>query len=150
MRFKMDSKLRFCQTEDFASVFNPLKQLWPNLDLNYDNLQSVYRKALMSDKQKLIVALINSKTVGFCSLTIKNNLWQAGNLGHIDEVVVNKKNRGQGIGKKLMDKITEIAIKENCKRIELDSAFHRKEAHGFYKKIGYENRAFLFSKKLEK
>ena len=55
---------------------------------------------------------------------------------------------GQGIGKKLMKRITKIAKENSCKRIELDSAFHRKNAHGFYKSIGYEIRAYLFSKTL--
>lgn len=47
-----------------------------------------------------------------------------------------------------MERITEIAKENSCKRIELDSAFHRKNAHGFYKSIGYEIRAYLFSKTL--
>ncbi|MGD9202263.1 MAG: methyltransferase domain-containing protein [Chitinispirillia bacterium] len=51
--------------------------------------------------------------------------------------------------KKMIDSITHIAKDLKCKRIELDSAFHRKEAHKFYKSIGYENRAFLFSRTLK-
>jgi len=75
-------------------------------------------------------------------------LWLAGKLGHVDEIVVDESFRGQGIGKKLMERITEIAKENSCKRIELDSAFHRKNAHGFYKSIGYEIIAYLFSKTL--
>lgn len=92
--------------------------------------------------------MINEKLVGFCSLTIKNNLWQAGNLGHVDELVIDKDYRGKGYGKELIDSITQIAKDLKCKRIELDSAFHRKGAHSFYESIGYENRAYLFSQKL--
>jgi ribosomal protein S18 acetylase RimI-like enzyme len=145
----MQIDMRFCRLDDFVSIFDLLKQLWPNMDLDYKNLQTVYELAISSDKQKLIIGLINNQVVGFCSLTIKNNLWQAGNLGHVDELVVDESARGQGIGKILIDKITEIAIQNKCKRIELDSAFHRKDAHKFYEKIGYENRAYLFSKILD-
>ena len=51
----------------------------------------------------MIVAESLDQIVGFCSLTIKNNLWQAGNLGHIDELVVDEKYRGQRIGIQLID-----------------------------------------------
>jgi hypothetical protein len=30
-------------------------------------------------------------------------------------------------------------------KLELDSAFHRHGAHNFYEKMGFENRAYLFS-----
>ncbi|MDR1983897.1 MAG: GNAT family N-acetyltransferase [Prevotellaceae bacterium] len=140
-----DLQIRLCTDNDYASVFELLRQLW-NKQLNYEMLQSVYNNALKSDSQKLIVCLVDNKVTGFCSLTIKNNLWQAGNLGHIDELIVDKNHRRQGIGRKLMDEITKIAKENNCKRIELDSAFHRKEAHQFYENSGYENRAYLFSK----
>jgi hypothetical protein len=32
--------------------------------------------------------------------------------------------------------------------VELDSAFHRSQAHKFYQQEGFENRAYLFSKPL--
>jgi len=34
---------------------------------------------------------------------------------------------------------------KGLKRLELDSAFHREQAHEFYLKLGFEKRAFLFS-----
>lgn len=140
--------IRECTTNDFDSVFELLKQLWPDMLLDYDALQMIYKNALESDKQRFIVALIDNRIIGFCSLTIKNNIWVAGNLGHIDELVVDKKYRRQGVGRELMNEITHIAKENICKRIELDSAFHRKEAHLFYENSGYENRAYLFSKEI--
>ena len=145
----MELKIRLAEQTDFDSVFGLLKQLWPDLDLNYHTLHEIYLKAIDSKVQQLIIGVADNKIVGFCSLTIKNNLWQAGNLGHVDELVVDKHYRGKGYGKKLIDSITHIAIDLKCKRIELDSAFHRKEAHRFYESIGYENRAYLFSRTLK-
>jgi hypothetical protein len=34
------------------------------------------------------------------------------------------------------------------KRLELDSAFHRTNAHAFYDKLGFEKRAYLFTKEI--
>jgi len=141
-------QISLCTNKDFISIFELLKQLWPTLQLNYETLQVVYENSLKSDKQKLVVGLMDNKIVVFCSLTVKNNLWQAENLGHIDELVKGNSFRRQGIRRKIMDEITKIAKDNHCKRIELDSAFHRKGAHLFYKQSGYENRAYLFSKEI--
>lgn len=142
-------KIQNAAVDDFNGVFALLKQLWPNLELDYEKLKKVYSTGINSNVQKLIVGRIGDQIIGFCSLTIKNNLWQAGNLGHVDELVIDHTHRGKGFGKQMIQSITEIAIQNKCKRIELDTAFHRKSAHRFYESIGYENRAYLFSKKLD-
>ena len=141
-------RIRDCAREDFEAVFELLAQLWPGTPLDRAALRDVYDKALEAANQRLIVALAGSRIVGFCSLSLKNNLWQAGTLGHVDELVVGRDFRGAGIGRALLDAITGIAAGHGCKRIELDSAFHRRAAHRFYESAGYENRAFLFSKKI--
>ena len=134
---------------DFEGILPLLGQLWPDVILDVKALEKVYHNAIDSERQRLIIGQVNGKIIAFCSLTVKNNLWLAGQLGHVDELVVDRAYRGQGMGKKMMIKITELAQQSKCKRIELDSAFHRKDAHHFYETMGYENRAYLFSKTLD-
>jgi ribosomal protein S18 acetylase RimI-like enzyme len=97
----------------------------------------VYDRALSSENQKYLCAVENNKIVGFGSLTIKNNLWQEGNLGHIDEVVVDKSARGKGIGRQILSQLIALAKEKKCRRVELDTAFHRKGAHRFYEQHGF-------------
>ena len=47
-----------------------------------------------------------------------------------------------------MRRIEELAVGVGCRRLELDSAFHFKEAHAFYEQRRFERRALLFSKAL--
>jgi ribosomal protein S18 acetylase RimI-like enzyme len=122
-----------------------LRQLWPEKPLNIQSLQLVYDHALSLEDQKYLCAVENGNVVGFGSLTIKNNLWQEGFLGHIDELIVDKDFRGKGIGRQLLSAFILLAKKMQCRRVELDTAFHRKEAHRFYEQQGFENRAYLFS-----
>lgn len=145
----MSLKIRNCQLSDFTKVFKLLEQLWFDSILEYDSLRGVFENILKTDTQKLVVGIVENKIIGFCSLTIKHNLWQAGNLGHIDELVIDKEFRGKGYGKKMIENITNLAQELKCKRIELDSAFNRTEAHEFYKTLEYEKRAYLFSKKID-
>jgi ribosomal protein S18 acetylase RimI-like enzyme len=70
------------------------------------------------------------------------------NLGNIDELVVDIEYRNRGIGRLLINEMEAIAKHRGCKRLELDSAFHRTTAHAFYEKQGFERRAWLFTKEI--
>lgn len=141
-------KIKNSEIQDFNQVFLLLNQLWQNKELNKNNLKNVFKKGLTSKNEIYLCAEVNNKIIGFCSLAIRNSLWQEACMGHICELIVHKDYRKNKIGTKLIYKISDIAKKRGCKKIELDSAFKRKKAHIFYKKLGFENRAYLFSKDL--
>ncbi len=86
--------------------------------------------------------------VGLGSVTIKDNLWQEGMIAYIEEIAVVEDLQGQGIGTQLLERLVLSAREAGCRRVELDSAVHRKKAHQFYEHHGFENRAYLFSKVL--
>ena len=46
--------------------------------------------------------------------------------------------QGRGIGRQLMERVEELAKSKHYAFIRLNSASHRKEAHLFYERIGYE------------
>lgn len=141
-------QIRRCEVDDFERILPLLRQLWPNKKLNVESLRKVFVDGIYSPAQEYVCAEIGSTMVGFCSLVLKNNLWQEGNLGHIDELVVDGKHRGHGVGTQLLEYIVQVAKERGCRRVELDTAFHRKQAHQFYEQRGFENRAYLFSKVL--
>jgi ribosomal protein S18 acetylase RimI-like enzyme len=142
------SKIRFCTEEDFDAVLILLGELWPGRQLDVAALRGVFHRALVSETQFYLCADDEGAVAGFCSLTLKNNLWQAGYLAHIGELVVDVRRRQKGIGRALLAAAIELAAGRDCARIELDSAFHREGAHRFYESQGFENRAYLFSKSL--
>lgn len=141
-------QIRPCRSEDFDEVFDLLRQLWPEQTLDADALRVVYDRALASNLQTYICATDGERIVGFGSLTMKNNLWQAGYLGHVDELIVDKEHRGRGVGTQLLEHIIALAKQQGCSRVELDTAFKRTEAHQFYEQHGFQKRGFLFSKVL--
>lgn len=141
-------QIRECRDTDFERILTLLKQLWPTKELDSTALRSVYTRALSSGTQRYVCAVERGKVVGFCSLSLKDNLWEGGCLAHIDELIVDVQYQGHGIGTSLLARISHEAARSNCSRIELDSAFHRKAAHKFYEIHGFRNRAYLFSKVL--
>ena len=70
--------------------------------------------------------------MGLCSIYIRNNLKAEGNLANIDEFVVDEIMRGQQIGNLLLEDAEATARKNGCKSLELESSFHREDAHRFY------------------
>lgn len=141
-------QIRPCRVEDFEDVVRLLRQLWPDKPLDYASLQTVFGRALASESQVYLCATDGQHVVGFGSLTLKNNLWQEGYLAHIDELVVDSEYRGRGAGTLLLDQLIVVAREKGCRRVELDSAFHRKQAHQFYEQHDFQNRGFLFSREL--
>lgn len=142
----MDVIIRDSEIEDFNDVFLLFKQLWPNKELNYQDLKTVFNRGIPSDNDKYICAELDNKVVGFCSFAIVNNFWQEGYIAYVYAMIVDDCCRNSGIGRKILDKAVSIAKLNDCKKIELDSGFHRENAHMFYERIGFEKRGYLFSK----
>jgi GNAT superfamily N-acetyltransferase len=133
---------------DFEAVFRLVGQLSPERDLDAVGPPEGVQSRACSDSQIYLCAEDGEDVVGFASLMIKNNLSQATNLGHIDELIVEQSCRGRGLGTRLLGEIIACAREKGCARVELDSAFHRRKAHRFYGRHGFENRAYVFSKSL--
>ncbi len=137
-----------CTKSDFDAVFALLQQLWPGKSLDPDILRDLFNDAILSDSRVLLCARLDGTIVGFGSMSFKAHLWHGGLIGWIDELVVDRKARGKGVGRKLLERLIEMASENGCRAIELDSSFHRKEAHSFYEELGFQKRAYLFFKEL--
>ncbi|UCE17248.1 MAG: GNAT family N-acetyltransferase [Gemmatimonadota bacterium] len=140
--------IRECTKQDFDQIVKLLGQLWPDASLNIEDLKKIYQKGLKSDSEYYLCATIGSDIIGFCTLAVNNSLWQQGQLGCIEELVVDEAHRGKGIGSELLTRIMETAKLKGCRGIVLDSAFHREASHRFYEKRGFVSEAYHFWKKL--
>lgn len=140
---------RMAAPRDFEAVFRLLGQLWPTLPLDRTRIRAVYERCLESDNDCLLVADDDGDVVGFGGMTVKNSFWQQSYVGYITTLVVDESRRGQGIGKAIVEAFSERAKLAGCRRIELDSGFHREEAHRAYEHLGFGKRAYLFSKEID-
>lgn len=141
-------RIRTCTAADFDNVVVLLGQLWPDTRLDLSTVRSTFERALASRCHLYLCAELDQKVVGFGSLTTKSTLWNEALVGYIDGMVVDEGHRGEGIGSQILDHLTAWARDQGCNRIELDSAFRRKEAHVFYERHGFQSYAYLYSKSL--
>lgn len=87
------------------------------------------------DKGLKVLGLFkNEKLIGFLSYEIKE---MATKYIWVDEFIITESEREKGYGTLLMNKVKEIAEKEQAKRITLNVFDFNKPALKLYKKLGY-------------
>lgn len=99
-------------------------------------------------EHSILLATIGSKIIGLVSFVLLERLNQPLMEFWIPELVVSKEYRNQGTGKLLIQKCESIAKRKKCYRIRLVSRNDRIDSHNFYKKIGFQQIALAFEKRL--
>jgi GNAT superfamily N-acetyltransferase len=113
----------------------------PRKDLP-DVLPEGYYKAfqrIVSDpNQFLMVAELDGKIIGTFHVTYLTYLPAAGQEDcQIENVHVEAKCRGKGIGSLMMKWTIDHAKKRSCRRVQLTTDKKRKDAHRFYERLGF-------------
>lgn len=134
--------IRRLTIDDLDALIALLHQLWPDKPIDKDAVKIIINHGLDDDNQEYICAVDGEELIGFCSLTIKNNIWLEAKSGNVDELVVDVAHRNRSVGRLLMREIERIARNSGCKRLDLESADHRTVAHEFYERIGFEKIAY--------
>ena len=100
-------------------------------NLTYDFLDN-----LDENHQILVIENVDTEEiVGVGTLFIEKKLIRNyGKVGHIEDIVVHKKTRGTGLGKKLIEKLTKESKKQGCYKCILDCS---DENVPFYEKCSY-------------
>ncbi|MEP0304625.1 MAG: GNAT family N-acetyltransferase, partial [Maribacter dokdonensis] len=84
----------------------------------------------------VVVCLDKEKLVGIAMMAKYKVV--SGHKGMIEDVVVSSQYRGQGIGRKLMEKLLEHAKQEKLSPVLLFSGHHRTAAISLYKSLGFK------------
>jgi len=99
---------------------------------------------------KLYVALKQGLPVGVFALLIMDNLGHQGApSGVVEDVVVHKDLRGQGIGKRMMDYAVQKCRERGCYKVSLSSNLRREEARRFYEALGYKQHGHSYFTELQ-
>jgi GNAT superfamily N-acetyltransferase len=73
-----------------------------------------------------------------------------GKFLYVDDLVTDGKRRSNGAGKAMLKWLVELARKERCDEVRLDSAVYRHEAHRFYLRERMDIACFNFRLDLRK
>ena len=129
-------------------------------EYTYDDFDDVYRivyESLNYKKNHIknsnaheFVGVYDAKVVGYFILNEMIDIIRNLKIYHIDYVCVDKKYRGNGFGKAMMEWAIKYAKDEGACRIELTSGNQRIIAHNMYLNLGFIKRdSSIFRKVIE-
>lgn len=84
------------------------------------------------------------KEIGRAILYIMHNDLHEEPFGLLEDVFVDPKHRGKGIGTQLVNEVIERAKKENCYKLIATSRHSRPKVHQLYQRIGFKDQGLEF------
>jgi len=118
----------------------------PDIFTNFSD--EILKEDLIKNFENLsiIIILDNNKIVGYLAYRIKENHTKKID---VDQLVILEQYRGKGLGKKLMDEVKIIGLKNNCDRIELNCWIFNENALAMYEHIGFDRQRIIYELKLK-
>jgi GNAT superfamily N-acetyltransferase len=113
--------------------------------LSLDDVQPVFAEIVSTPGHELLVAEEDGVVVGTMVLLVVPNL-SHGALpwAIVENMVVDSRYRHRGIGRLLMEYAITSARQAGCYKVQLLSNKKRREAHKFYRSLGFEASAYGF------
>lgn len=132
--------IKFANKEDTPLILSFIRELAEYEKLQHEVVatKEILEETLFGDKAyaEVIIAYFNDEAVGF-ALFFHNFSTFLGKPGiYLEDLYVKPRARGNGIGKKMLRFLANLAIERNCGRLEWWVLDWNEDAIGFYKRLG--------------
>ena len=129
--------IRELKEEDIENGFlTTLDSLRNTSSLEKNKAKKIFEKINSNPDHIIAVVDLDGKIIGSTTLLIETKfIHQGGLVGHIEDVVVDKKFQGQKIGREIITYMLEFAKKRGCYKTILDCTENVKP---FYEKLGFK------------
>ena len=136
---KENLRIRSADINDTPIILKLIKDLsiYEKLSRQFNNNEELVKKYLFGEQKfaEVLIAEFDDHPVGF-ALFFHNYCTFVGKPGiYLEDLFVQPKMRGKGIGKKLFLEIVKIAKDRNCGRVEWSVLNWNKSAIDFYKSM---------------
>lgn len=131
---------------DFAPAYRLVAQTNPTLSKSEFNKRL---KKMLTQGYRCIAYMENSEYLGICGFWQGTRFW-CGDFIDLDNLVVDEKQRGRNIGKKLVAWVENLAKQAGCAQTGLDCYVTSDAACRFYFREGYIIKGYHFVKTIEK
>jgi glucosamine-phosphate N-acetyltransferase len=132
--------IRELQKEDLWNGFlTTLDSLRQTSDIEKNIADKIFDKIKNNPDHVVAVALTDGKIVGAATLLLEPKfIHNGGIVGHIEDVVVDKKFQGKKIGEKIIRYLLDFAKSKGCYKTILDCV---DDVKPFYEKLGFKHNA---------
>ncbi|MFW6305775.1 MAG: GNAT family N-acetyltransferase [Bacillota bacterium] len=142
MNEKTSIRIRKANKKDIPELIYLLQILFTiEEDFNFDiSKHKKGLKLMLSDKNRccILVAEYQEKVVGMCTSQLLCSTAEGGLIALIEDMVIKKEYRRQGMGKLLLTAIEKWSLDKNAKRIQLLADRNNVPALEFYKKVNWD------------
>jgi ribosomal protein S18 acetylase RimI-like enzyme len=108
------------------------------------------RTMIESPQYAILVAEAGQgQVVGLLTMSQRWTLWHTGPCALIEELVVDKGARRQGIGRALIQAALDWARAQGCSEVELSTEPDNLKAQAFYRRLGFESTALLLEYEMD-
>ncbi len=131
-----------------------LLELYREFDQAYDPLsdeggvdyRSLWLQVAADPRQQVLAAVGGGVLLGSATVVIVPNLGHHGRpWAAVENVVVRRDCRGRGVGTALLTEAGRIARSHGCYKLALTTNLQRRQAHAFYRHLGWQQTHAGFS-----
>jgi glucosamine-phosphate N-acetyltransferase len=122
----------------YKNYFNLLQELTFAENTTFNKWEKRINDINENKYHNIFVIEVNEKIIASVTLIIELKIIRhLGNVAHIEDVVVSKYYRNNGIAKKLIEHCINYSKKENCYKVILNC---NENLMPFYEKFGFQNK----------
>jgi ribosomal protein S18 acetylase RimI-like enzyme len=139
-------EIRACTPDDAVAVSTLLGELGYTISVR--QATEHIRELSKTRADPTFLAIADGQVLGLLASHICRVLQYPSPIVRVTALVVDRRARRRGVGKRLMEHAEQVGSAAGCEFVELTSAMDRAEAHAFYRSIGYEPNSLRFRKAL--
>jgi GNAT superfamily N-acetyltransferase len=131
--------------ERLPGVFDVMKEL--RTHLSFEQFRDGYERAV-PEGYRVAAVFDGDECRAVAGYRLMHNLVSGYHM-YIDDLITAEQWRSHGCGQQLNDYLVDVANKEGCTSVQLDSAVYRREAHRFYFRERYAIWSYHFVRPLQ-
>lgn len=151
-------RIRDIRLDDYNNIDKLMQQVHdlhvenrPDLykDLEHPISKSEFEKLIENNDVISVLAEDKESVLGLCIVSIKNKSGMLDKkIAYMDDLCVDERFRGRGIGKLLFSYVTNIAKEKGAERLDLMVWSFNNNALNFYNEIGMKAQRYILEKEL--
>jgi GNAT superfamily N-acetyltransferase len=131
--------------KEMISSYTLVNQMYPKM--SFEDYKKNLDEMISLSGYKMVAAFLNGEMVGVTGYWVSFMLY-CGRYIQASNLVVDRKKRSLGIGKKILHYLEKKGKKLGCEKLVLDSYTENKKSHSLYYREGFYIRGFHFMKNL--
>ena len=137
-------EIRQAEAGDADGVAGLAAKFSMSFEFSAERFRASYPALLATDGACLLLAVSGREILGYLLGFRHLTFYANGPVGWVEEIIVRHQDRGQGIGKVLMNAFEQWAAEQGCALVALAT----RRAAPFYHALGYEESATYFRRVL--